>query len=102
MHEAVQAKQDEIAELCRRLGVRRLDIFGSATGDQFDVSTSDVDVLVQFETGRPFDYFDSYFELKDGLERIFARPADIVFANRLDNPYFRDPVMNTRELMYAA
>ena len=35
--------------LCRELGVRRLDVFGSAVGDAFDVMSSDVDVLVEFE-----------------------------------------------------
>jgi hypothetical protein len=34
----------------RTLGVHLLDLFGSATGDSFDVDTSDVDVLVEFTT----------------------------------------------------
>jgi predicted nucleotidyltransferase len=41
-------------DLCRRYGVRRLDVFGSAArGADFDVATSDVDFLVQF--GPPGD-----------------------------------------------
>ena len=38
----------EIDELCKRLRIKRLDIFGSATTDDFRPD-SDVDVLVQFE-----------------------------------------------------
>lgn len=102
MHEVVRRKQQEVAALCGRLGVRRLDVFGSATGDRFDERSSDVDVLVQFDSEKVPDYFTTYFELKEGLEEILGRPVDVVFGNSLENPYFREQVMNTRELMYAA
>lgn len=102
MHELVKAKQYEIAELCHRLGVRRLDLFGSATGPSFDVESSDVDVLVEFETGPDFDHFGSFFALKEGLERILGRPVDVVTSTSIRNPYFRQQVMATRETLYAA
>ncbi|WP_252365272.1 nucleotidyltransferase family protein [Saccharomonospora piscinae] len=63
--------------------MRRLDVFGSAVGDSFDTETSDVDVLVEFEAGAEFDYFDAYFELREGLERILGRPVDLVSATPL-------------------
>ena len=46
--------QDAIGELCRRYGVRRLVLFGSAVTDRFDPSRSDVDFLVESGT-RPAD-----------------------------------------------
>jgi uncharacterized protein len=66
VHELIRARRDEIETLCRTLGVHRLNLFGSATGDSFDVDTSDVDVLVEFATPQGFDYFDAYFRLKEG------------------------------------
>lgn len=67
MHALIEARRQEIEALCRRLGVLRLDVFGSALGDSFDVDTSDVDVLVEFNADRPgFDYFETYFALKEG------------------------------------
>lgn len=102
MHELVRAKQHEIAELCRQLGVRRLDLFGSAVGSSFDVDTSDVDVLVEFENGPDFDLFGSFFALKEGLESILGRPVDVVTTTSIRNPYFRQQVMATKETLYAA
>ncbi|MGP4015500.1 nucleotidyltransferase family protein [Saccharopolyspora sp. 5N708] len=102
MHAIVAEKRHEIEELCRSLSVRRLDLFGSAVGDTFDVETSDVDVLVEFDTGPGFDYFGSYFGLKEGLERILDRPVDIVSVSSIRNPYFKRQVLDTRELLYAA
>ncbi|CAL9674808.1 hypothetical protein SUDANB95_07757 [Actinosynnema sp. ALI-1.44] len=51
---------------------------------------------------RGFDYFGSYFALKEGLERIFARPVDLVSGSSIRNPYFRQRVMETGEQLYAA
>jgi hypothetical protein len=102
VHELVRAKQHEIGELCRRLGVRRLDLFGSAVGQAFDVDSSDVDVLVEFKIVPGFDHFGSFFALKEGLERILGRPVDVVTTTSIRNPYFQQQVMATKEPLYAA
>lgn len=54
MHAAIESKRSEIEALCRQLGVRRLDLFGSATGDAFDVNTSDVDVITAASVRNPY------------------------------------------------
>ncbi len=57
----------------------------------------------KFDFDRPgFDYFGAYFTLKEGLEEIFGRQGDVVSVTSIRNPYFRDEVMRTRELVYAA
>ncbi len=49
MHAAISDKKDELAELCRRYGVARLEVFGSAArGTDFDPQSSDADLLVEF------------------------------------------------------
>lgn len=102
MHEMIEQRQAEIEALCRGLGIRRLDLFGSAVGSLFDPDSSDVDVLVEFDIRPGFDHFGTYFGLKEGLERIFGRSVDVVSATNIRNPYFRDQVMRTRETLYAA
>lgn len=100
MHSVVEAKRDEIVALCRELGVRRLDVFGSAVSDDFDLERSDVDVLVDVDPQRLT--LDNYFALKAGLERLLQRPVDVVDAGAVRNPYFKAQVLATRELLYAA
>jgi len=102
MHAAIEEKRSEIEHLCRELGVRRLDVFGSATGDTFDETSSDLDVLVEFDATPGFDYYSAYFGLKEGLETIVGRPVDLVTASAVENPYFRERVMRTKEQLYAA
>jgi len=102
MHASIESKRAEIERLCRELGVRRLDVFGSATGNYFDETSSDLDVLVEFDAGPGFDYYGAFFGLKEGLEAIVGRPVDVVTASAVENPYFRERVMRTKERLYAA
>ena len=102
MHESIEAKRGEIEQLCHDHSVRRLDLFGSAVDDSFDLESSDVDVLVEFDAGPAFDYFGTFFGLKEGLEAILGRPVDLVSVTSIRNPYFKQQVLNSRELLYAA
>ena len=63
-----------INELCQRLRIKNLDIFGSAATDDIGPG-SDVDVLVRFDRDGT-DLFDRYFELKEGLEQLFERDVE--------------------------
>lgn len=90
----------EVAPLCRRFGVRRLDLFGSAATGAFDPARSDVDLLVEFDDD-PAHLFDRYFGLKESLEALYGRPVDLVAAGSLRNPYFIAAVNETRRLVYA-
>jgi predicted nucleotidyltransferase len=89
-----------IADLCRRLRIKRLDIFGSAITDRFGPD-SDVDVLVEFERDAG-DLFDRYFDLKEGLEQILGKDVDVVVEKALKNPYFKASIEHTRKNLYAA
>jgi uncharacterized protein len=90
-----------ISALCRRYGVRRLELFGSATTAAFDPQRSDIDLLVEFDSdGKRL--FDRYFGLKESLEALFGRAVDLVTVGSLKNPYFIQAVNSTRQLVYAA
>ncbi len=89
-----------ISNLCRRLKVKRLDVFGSSTTDSFRAD-SDVDVLVEFDRDVR-DLFDRYFELKEGLEQILGRGVDVVVERALKNPFFKASIEHTRKNIYAA
>jgi uncharacterized protein len=96
----VAEKLDQVADLCRRHHVRRLDLFGSATTDRFDPATSDLDFLVEFEPMAPRPYSAAYDGLKAGLEGLFARSVDLISAKAIINPYFKESVEESRESVY--
>lgn len=89
----------EIERICRRLPVKRLGLFGSALSQNFSQS-SDVDVLVIFDSGENVDLFDKYFELKEQLEEIFERDVDLVIDRKFKNPVLRKTIDATRTVIY--
>lgn len=101
MNQIIESKREALATLCRRYGVRRLELFGSVTTDAFDPARSDLDFLVEFDALPPVTLADAYFGLKDSLEALFGRPVDLVTESSLSNPYFRERVMAERQAVYA-
>lgn len=90
----------DVIQLCQRLKVNRLDLFGSAATEEFGPE-SDVDVLVEFD--RSFgDLFNRYFELKEQLEKITGRSVDVVVESAVRNRYFKIVIEQTRTNIYAA
>jgi uncharacterized protein len=93
----------ELAELCRRFHVRRLDLFGSAARTDFDQAQSDVDFLVEFDRDDPQALsLRTYFGLKEALERLLGRPVDLVEPSALRNPYLKASIERSREPLFAA
>lgn len=98
----LEAHREQIARLCARYGVRRLDLFGSAATGAFDRARSDVDLLVEFGPPPGMTPFDQYFGLKESLEALFGREVDLVMSGASQNRYFLDSVNKSRRLLYAA
>ena len=102
MEPSIVQHRFEIADICRRYRVRRLELFGSAVGDNFDPQRSDLDFLVEFEPLAEGEHADAYFGLRESLESILSRPVDLVMIRAIRNPYFLEAIEPTRTLLYAA
>lgn len=98
----LQAHREELARLCARYGVRRLDLFGSAATGAFDPARSDIDLLVEFGPPPGMTPFDQYFGLKEALTALFGREVDLVMSGASRNRYFLDSMNKSRRLLYAA
>ena len=92
----------ELADLCRRFHVARLDVFGSAATDEFDPRRSDLDFLVEFGRVPPDQRFSTFFEFQRALAELFGRPVDLVEAGAPRNPYFLRRLDQSRRSVYAA
>ena len=90
----------EVAALCRRHRVARLDVFGSAA--RRPRGAADLDLLVEFEDLRGDAYADAYFGLLADLEALFERPIDLVMASAVRNPFIREQIERSRIPLHAA
>jgi len=101
MNEQLKQHLDRLPDLCLRYGVRRLALFGSATGDDFDPNSSDLDFLVEFEHSEKLDPAEQYFGLKAALEKCFSRPVDLIEPHTVRNPFIRRAIDQSKVDLYG-
>lgn len=102
MTSLVEEKRDEIGRVCQRCRVRRLELFGSAAGGDFNPGDSDLDFLVEFLPLQPGEHADTYFDLLEALETLFECHVDLVMVRAVRNPYFLEVINRNRVVLYAA
>jgi len=90
----------DIISLCKAHKVRSLYAFGSVLTDKFNAE-SDVDLIVDFTNMEVEDYADNYFDFKFSLQDILKRPIDVLEEKAIKNPYFRESVLQQRQLVYG-
>lgn len=96
----VHIQPDAIAEVCKRHGISKLSLFGSVLRDDFDPTSSDVDVLVEFKPGADRSLF-TLVRLGDDLANLFGRPAHVLTPGSLSK-YFKAEVLAEAEPQYVA
>jgi predicted nucleotidyltransferase len=104
MHADIAGRRDELAALCRRYGVVRLDVFGSAVrvGD-FDPGRSDVDFLVRFAPEKRDD-LTVFLDFQEALETLLGRSVDLVERDAVEasrNYIRRRQIMAEAEPVYG-
>ena len=87
--EVLQAQRTTL----RRLGVRRLGLFGSAARGEA-TEASDLDFLVELDRKT----FDAYMDVKELLESLFGRRVDLVIEGAV-KPQLRARIL--QETVYA-
>ena len=98
----VEQSRAEVARLCEKYRIKRLELFGSGARGDFDPATSDLDFLVEFEPLGWKGSFKRYMGLKLDLEALFGRNVDLVEPSAINNPYFLQVANKHRALVYAA
>ena len=94
----IRVPRDKVAEFCKRNGIRKLSLFGSALRGDFRPD-SDVDVLVEFEPGHVPGL--AFFAMENELSEILGRKVDLNTPQFLSR-YFREQVLAEAEVQYAA
>ena len=102
MHALISQRLPDIAAVCVRHGIAKLEVFGSAArADDFDLQTSDVDFLVEF-VDEPHVGLATFFGAKRDLEQLLGRSIDLVEPGAVRNPYLLADINQHRQLVYAA
>ncbi len=96
----LETYKDQIHNLCKNYKVKSLYSFGSINTPKFS-NTSDVDLIVDFDTNDPIEYSNNYFDLKFELEIILKRSIDLLENKAIKNPLLKENIDNSKVLIYA-
>jgi predicted nucleotidyltransferase len=95
----VEEKLPQLRSFCERHDVAKLSLFGSVLRRE-EREDSDIDFLVEFKAGARKSLFDLGGMIME-LRELFGRDVDLRTPGDL-SPYFRDDVVRTARLLYAA
>ena len=96
----VEKNIDKIRVLCLKHNVGHLFVFGSVLTNRYK-RDSDIDFIVDFNGVDLYDYADNYFDLKYSLEKLFKRNIDLLEDKAIDNPYLRQSIDSSKQLIYG-
>jgi uncharacterized protein len=98
----IEERREQIAALCRKYGIRRLDLFGSAAAGDFETGKSDVDFFYEFDDRDSRSLADRFFDFQKGLEELLGSKVDLISARDASNPFFLQVANRHRLTLYAA
>jgi uncharacterized protein len=92
---------EELAEICRRWKIERLEVFGSSLGGDFR-SDSDIDLLYSAAADARWGW--DIVDLRDELSRQLNRPVHLVCRAAIDrsaNELKRRLILEQAQVIYA-
>ena len=101
MNSQISIPKDALASFCRKYGINRLSIFGSALREDFGPE-SDIDLIVEFEQGRIPGLFGlAGMELE--LSELFGGDIDLITRAEVEesrNYIRRENILASTEVVY--
>ena len=94
----IEIPAETIKSFCKRHGIKKFSFFGSVLRDDFNAE-SDIDVLVEFESGQIVGFF-KLSDMEMELSNILNRKVDLRTPNELSR-YFRREVCESALVQYA-
>lgn len=94
---SISIPQDKITQFCQKNYILTMSLFGSVLTDRF-TPTSDVDFLVEFQSGHTPTLFD-IVNMEEELSNIIGRHADLRTAKGISR-YFRDDVIAKAQIIF--
>lgn len=102
MNSLLVKNRASLEALCRKHGVAKLEMFGSATQETYVPGSSDLDFLVCFHPCTPEEHAERYLGMLADLQDLFHCDIDLVESNAVKNPFFLDCIAAARITVYAA
>jgi len=104
LRERLQSDRAAIKEFCKQYRITEFSLFGSVLRDDFRATgdnASDADILIVFAPEHGWSLFD-LIDMERELEKRFHRPVDLTLKDNLENPYRRNRILNSYQVVHTA
>ncbi|MEJ7675330.1 MAG: nucleotidyltransferase domain-containing protein [Chitinophagaceae bacterium] len=107
MHEIIENNKFLISEVCKKHHVKSLHVFGSARRATDFTDTSDVDLLVTFESlptvtnDEIFYKVENCDQLHKNLELVLKRKIDLLQEASIKNKFLKYFINKEKKLLYG-
>lgn len=98
---AIPIDHESLSRFCEKWRIRELSLLGSVLRPEEFREDSDVDVMISFDDAARWTLFD-FVEMQDELTELFGRKVDLLSKRALKNPYRRQSILSTAQVLYAA
>lgn len=106
MQASFDVRADEVAVICREIGVKRLELVGrAASGINFDPKRTGIEFLVEFLPGSEQPWMGEFSELIERLAKLYGRCTEDVHLVAREETWddeYRDWINASRKLVYQA
>ena len=103
MHTGIADRKDEIAAICLRNRMSRLEAFVSAErGTDFDPEKSDVDFLFEFQSPLLPGFAGKRYGLQEDLRTALVRKVDLLRIGTIRNSYLKQAIDRSSKIVHEA
>ena len=98
----IKIPRKRLEAFCQKYRIQKLAFFGSVLREDFK-STSDVDVLIEFENG--YTPGLAFYAMPEELKKILGRDVDLLTyrgLQRSKNPIRRRSILDSAQVYYVA
>jgi len=100
MIDALGLDPQQLKDFCLRWKIEEMGVFGSVLRPDFR-SDSDIDLLVRFFPDARVS-LSGRLTMIEELERLLGRTVDLVVESTLKNPFRRQEILRTTQVIYRA
>lgn len=97
-----ETNRQALVELCQKLDVKRLRVFGSAVEGGFTAKSSVLDLIVDFYNDTEVGISDRFLNLAEGIESLFQRRVDLLTERAVRKPIFRESIEAAGQTVYES
>ena len=97
----IMNKEDQIHRLCQKYGVKSFYVFGSFLESTYNDASDLTFIAEHYPIEDPLEKGENHWNFLMGLEDLFGRLVHVYDESTVTNPYLKQIMDDTKQLIYS-